>query len=132
MATRRPFDRPMAGWWKRNPFFLRYMAREGTAVFVVLYALLLLAGVLCLALGREAYEAWLAFLRGRWMLPLHAVFLAVFGYHTWSWFRIMPRTLAPIVVAGRRLPDAVITATGLAASLAASLALYGVLLWLAR
>ena len=122
----------MGAWWKRNPHFLRYMAREGTAVFVVAYALLVLAGVLCLAAGREAYEGWLAAVRHRWMLPLHVVLLLVFAYHTWSWFRIMPRTLEPVVVAGRRLADGAITAAGLGASLAASLALYGVLLWLAR
>ena len=27
----RPYVRPMAGWWKRDPFFMRYMARELTA-----------------------------------------------------------------------------------------------------
>ena len=132
MAVRRTFERPMGGWWKRNPHFLRYMAREGTAVFVVAYALLLLAGVLCLAAGREAYEAWLAAVRHRALLPLHALLLLVFAYHTWSWFRIMPRTLPPVLVAGRRLGDGAITAAGLGAALAASAALYGVLAWLAR
>jgi len=32
--ARRPYVRPMTGWWRRNPYFMRYMLREGTAVVV--------------------------------------------------------------------------------------------------
>ena len=30
--ARRPYVRPMQGWWRRDPFFMRYMLREATAV----------------------------------------------------------------------------------------------------
>ena len=30
MSRRKPYVRPMRGWWKRNPYFRRYMLREGT------------------------------------------------------------------------------------------------------
>ena len=49
MAIHRTYVRPMDGWWRRDPFFVRYMAREATAVFVVVYALILLAGVIRLS-----------------------------------------------------------------------------------
>ena len=39
MSVRRPLKRPMQGWWRRNPYFIRYMAREATAPFVAVYAL---------------------------------------------------------------------------------------------
>ena len=45
MTVRKPYVRPMAGWWRRNPFFVRYMMRELTAPFVAIYALILLIGL---------------------------------------------------------------------------------------
>lgn len=124
MAARRPYVRPMAGWWKRNPFFLVYMAREVTALFVALYALILLAGLARLSQGPAAFESWLDGLRSPWSVALHFLLLAVFAYHTWSWFRIMPKTMAPVHVGGKRLSAAAITTLGIAASLAVSFGLY--------
>ena len=49
--ARKPHVRPMGGWWKRDPFFMRYMVRETTAFAVVIYALVLTVGVVRLAQG---------------------------------------------------------------------------------
>jgi fumarate reductase subunit C len=123
MAIRRTYVRPMAGWWRRNPFFLRYMAREATSVFVVAYALILLAGVIRLSQGRDAFDDWREGLASPLSVAFHALLLAVFAYHTWSWFRIMPKTMAPVVIRGRRLAAATITVLGVCAAIAASIAL---------
>jgi fumarate reductase subunit C len=120
MAIRRTYVRPVAGWWRSNPFFLRYMAREVTAIFVAAYALVLLAGVVRLSQGRAAFEEWQDGLQSPLSIAFHVLLLAVFAYHTWSWFSIMPKTLPPIDVAGRRLSAPTITAFGIAASVAAS------------
>lgn len=120
MAARRPYERPMGRWWARNPSFLRYFARELTSVFVALYAVLLLAGLVRLAQGEAAFAAWLAFLRSPISLAVHAVLFLAFVYHAWSWFAIMPKTMAPLAVAGRRVPPWAITASGLAAAVACS------------
>ena len=128
MSARRPYIRPMDGWWRRDPFFIRYMIREATAVLVVAYAAVLLLGVTHLAQGESAYERWLAALRSPWSLALHLVLFAGLVYHTWSWFQIMPKTMPPISIGGKRLQPAVITATGLVAAALASLALL-LLLW---
>ena len=130
MAIRRTYVRPMAGWWHRNPFFLRYMAREVAAIFVAAYALVLLAGVVRLTQGPVAFQEWQEGLQSPLSIAFHLLLLAVFAYHTWSWFTIMPKTLPPIVVGGRRLSAPVITMLGLVASLAASLALYLGARWL--
>ncbi len=122
MAARRPFVRPMQGWWKRDPFFVKYMAREVTAVFVYLYGIVLVAGLIALASGAGAYGAWLAFLRHPLMIAFQAVTLAVFAYHTWSWFVIMPKTMPPVVVGGKRLTPTAITATGVVVAAVVSLA----------
>jgi fumarate reductase subunit C len=47
------------------------------------------------------------------------VVLATFIYHTWSWFRIMPKTMPILFLGGRRVPQQAITITGLAAAVCA-------------
>ena len=121
--TRRSYVRPMQGWWARDPWFMRYMAREATALFVVVYAFTLLDGVIRLREGPAAFDAWVAHLRSGAAIAMSSVLLAAFLYHTVTWFAIMPKTMPPIVVAGRKLAPGAITAAGLAASLLASLAL---------
>lgn len=124
MAIRRTYVRPVAGWWTRNPYFLAYMAREVTALFVAFYALVLLAGLARLSQGPAAFEEWLEGLRSPWSIAFHLVLLAVFLYHTWSWFRIMPKTMAPVKIGKTRLSNATITAAGLTASVVVSVMLY--------
>ena len=124
---RRTYMRSMDGWWLRNPFFVKYMAREVTSVFVALYAVILLVGVVRLSQGEGPFDAWVASLRSAPSIALHMGLLAVFLYHTLSWFQIMPKTMAPIVIAGRKVPAWAITAGGMVASLAASVAMLVVL-----
>lgn len=132
MAARRPYVRPMQGWWRRNPFFLRYMARELTAFVVAAYAVVLLVGVIRLSQGPHAFAEFLTGLRDPWSVALHGLLVAAFVYHAWSWFGIMPKTMPPVVVAGRRLSPAAITWSGLAASAVASAILLAVILAVAR
>jgi fumarate reductase subunit C len=122
----------MDGWWRRNPFFLRYMAREVTAFFVAAYALVLLFGLLKLGQGQLAFDAWLQTLRSRWSIALHLVLLIVLLYHTYSWFEIMPKTMPPVVVGGRKLAARTITGLGLAAAAGASALVLAIAWGLAR
>ena len=119
----RGYVRSMDGWWRRDPYFVRYMAREATAVLVAAYAFVLLAGLICLARGEASYNAWLDALSSPWSLALHVLLLVVFVYHTWSWFLIMPKTMPLMFVQGKKLPAAVITGVGLAAATVCCLAL---------
>lgn len=118
----RPYVRSMRKWWMTDPFFIVYMAREATAVFVAAYALVLLVGLVRLAQGATAWAGWLQGLKSPVSIAFHTLVLAAFVYHTWSWFRIMPKTMPPIFIAGRRLPPGAMTGAGLAAALAASAA----------
>jgi succinate dehydrogenase subunit C len=121
MVARRTFLRPMDGWWRRNPFFIRYMAREVTAFFVAAYALVLLAGLIRLSQGPAAFGEWLEGLKSGWSIALHLALFVVFLYHTYSFFVIMPKTMPPVVVGGKRLSRTTVTNLGLAASAAASI-----------
>jgi fumarate reductase subunit C len=124
VAIRRTYVRPMQGWWRRNPYFVRYMAREATALFVVIYAMILLAGLTRLSHGEAEFGEWLEGLAGPGSIAFHLVLLAVFAYHTWSWFRIMPKTMPPVLVRGRPLAGSTLTALGIAAAIVASAALF--------
>ena len=130
MSPRRPYVRPMGGWWRRDPFFVRYMIREATAVLVVAYAAVLLVGVIRLAQGEAAYGEWLEFLRSPLSIVLHIGLLLGFLYHTWSWFRIMPKTMPRLVIGGRIVPQNRITAAGLAVAVAAFIVILLVAEWM--
>jgi fumarate reductase subunit C len=132
MAMRRPYHRSMDGWWKRDGYFLHYMAREATAPFVAAYALVLLCGLLRLEQGEAAWEAWVDSLASPVSVALHLLLLAVFLYHTWTWFRIMPKTMPPVHLMGRRLSATAITGAGIAAAAVASAALWFAVMWIAR
>ena len=123
MGVRRTYVRPMDGWWRRDSFFLWYMARELTAPFVALYSVILLITVMRLAQGRDSFDAWVANLRSDGFIVLHVVLFLVFLYHTWTWFAIMPKTMPPVVVGGKRLTPGQITGAGIVASAVVSIAL---------
>jgi len=124
MAARNPYVRSMRGWWRRDPYFLHYMAREATAVFVVAYAIVLLVGIVRLFQGRAAFDGWVAALSSAPSIALHGVLLAAFVYHSVTWFAIMPKTLPPIEIGGRRLGPAAITGAGLGCAVLASSVLW--------
>ena len=128
VAEPRGYRRPMRGWWRRDPFFVRYMAREVTAIGVALYALILCVGVVCLALGESAWNGWLTALRSPASLVLHALLLIAMIVHAQSWFEIMPKTMPMIFVGGRRLAARTITRTGWAATALVTLAVLA-LVW---
>lgn len=131
-GLRKPYRRSMAGWWRKNPYFVEYMIHEATALFVALYALILLAGVVCLANGRHAWGDWVAWMSSPLSIGLHSVILIAFAYHAWTWFHIMPRTLPPIHAGGRRLSGVTITRIGLLAALVSSAILLAIARGLAK
>lgn len=122
--ARRPYVRPMAGWWRKNPFFVRYMLREATALVVAAYAVVLLVGLVCLANSEASFNGWLQALRSPLSIVLHLVGLVAMIYHSWTWFEIMPKTMPPIYAGGKRVAGALITWGGVSAAVAVTLALF--------
>ncbi|MBL8520508.1 MAG: fumarate reductase subunit C [Betaproteobacteria bacterium] len=132
MNKRRPYVRSMDGWWRKNPFFVEYMIHEGTALFVAAYAAILLTGLVRLTQGEAAWNHWLTALKNPWYIGFHVLALIAIGYHTYTWFKIMPRTMPPVVVGGKRLSAGAITGGGLAVAAVASLALLALVWGMAR
>ena len=116
----------MDGWWKKNPFFVEYVVHESTALFVLAYAFILLVGLVRLGQGEAAWTAWLEALKSPLALACHLVLLAVITYHTITWFKIMPITLPPIVVNGKKLSPSAIVSGGLTAAALVGLGLFAV------
>jgi fumarate reductase subunit C len=112
----------MRRWWRRDPFFTRYMLRECTAFAVLLYAAVLVSGLWALAAGEMAWLNWLAAFRAPWALVMHAVLLVSMVVHAKSWFEIMPKTMPVLHLGGQRVPQRRITLLGWAAAAVASLA----------
>lgn len=123
---RKPFVRPMTHWWRRDPYFVRYMWREATALAVAAYAVVLMVGVWRLAQGQAAFDGWLQALRSWPSIVFHLVLLAAMVLHAVSWFEIMPKTMPMLFLRGERVAAATITRAGLAAAAAAALALLAV------
>ena len=128
MSKRKPYVRPMAGWWKKNPYYVEYMVHESTALFVTAYAFTLLFGLFRLAQGPEAWAGWLEALKSPLSIIAHVVFLVAIFYHAFTWFKLFPLTMPPIMVGGKRLAPNVVVAGGCTAGVVAALALLG-LVW---
>jgi len=126
VSKRKPYVRSMDGWWKKNPFFVEYVVHESTALFVLAYAFILLVGLVRLGQGEAAWTAWLEALKSPLALACHLVLLAVITYHTITWFKIMPITLPPIVVNGKKLSPSAIVSGGLTAAALVGLGLFAV------
>ena len=124
-----PYVRPMEGWWKRNPFFVRYMAREVTAVGVWVYALILTVGAYRLAQGEAAWNGWLQALQSPLSIVLHLVLLVSMVLHAYSWFEIMPKTMAPIVVGGERVSAERIQRSGWTAAVVVTIVVLLLAVW---
>jgi fumarate reductase subunit C len=124
MSNRQPYVRPMNGWWRKNTYYIRYMAREFTALLVAAYATVLLVGLVRLSQGEAAFNAWLQALKSPLSLVFHLIVLATFVYHTWSWFKTMPITMPVMFIGGKRVQPGTITGIGIAASVVASLAVF--------
>ena len=124
------YVRPMTGWWKRDPFFMRYMARELTAFAVLGYSVVLAVGLVRLAQGEAAFNGWLRAVQSPAGLLLHIVFFASFLVHCTSWFEIMPKTMPMLHLGGKRVAPGAITTTGTALAVVATLAVLAAARWL--
>jgi fumarate reductase subunit C len=123
MSERRPFHRSQPSrWWAHKPY-LAYTLRELSGVAVALYGAILLAGLICLWRGPEAYAIYLRLLRSEASLVVHLVLLAGMLWHVLTWFQILPKTMPKLIVRGRQVPQRQVTAIALLVAVVCSAAL---------
>lgn len=113
---RKPYVRevPKFRWFFRHPRYLRYMAREFTCLFIGVYTVIMLVGVMRVAEGPAAYAAFLEALRTPAGIVFHVLALGFSAYHSITWFNLTPRAM-PIQAGERFVPDAVIAGAHYAA-----------------
>jgi fumarate reductase subunit C len=119
----------MTGWWNRDPFFVRYMVREMSALAVAGYAIVLMVGVLRLSQGEAAWNGWLAAMKSPLSIALHLAFFVGMVVHAKSWFEIMPKTMPMMHLGGQRLAGSTITRAGWAATIVVSLLTWAIAAW---
>jgi fumarate reductase subunit C len=130
LPARRPYVRSMKGWWRRDPFFVRYMARELTAFAVLAYSIMLAVGLVRLAQGEAAWNGWLAAMSSPLAVGVHLVLLVSMVIHTQSWFQIMPKTMPLLFAGGERVKPETITRTGIVAAVVATLVVLAFAKWI--
>ena len=107
--SRRPYVREESWRWVlRHPRYLRYMAREFSCLFIGAWTFLLIVGLKRLAEGPQAWEAFLAALRGPLSIAFHVVALAFAIYHSITWFNLTPKAL-PLQLGESFVPDRVVS-----------------------
>ena len=129
MTARNTYRRPMTGWYKRLPFYTRYLWRAAPCFAVIAYALVLLTGLWRYTQGAEAFNAWRSALGSPLSLLLHVAILAGFVFHSWTWFEVMPKTIPFVRMGDKRVPDGVIVRSGMMAALAATVVVLGLACW---
>ena len=130
MTPVKTYMRPMTGWWRRDPYFVRYMIREASSVFLAVYAIVLLVGLWRLTQGEAAWNAWRAAQANPLSVLFHCLALLSVSYHAYTWWKVAPKTAPDLRFRGRPLPEMVITAGGWAATLGASVLVYILVGWL--
>lgn len=109
MSTPKSYVRPMGGWWLKNPYYIRYMVRESTAIFITVYSLYLLCGLARLAGGEAAWQGWLQELSSPGAIVFHVLALIAALYHTITWFKVSPKVTPPLFIGRKRVSDTMIT-----------------------
>ncbi|HXV09239.1 MAG TPA: fumarate reductase subunit C [Burkholderiales bacterium] len=130
MAQVRTYTRPMGGWWRKNPYYVRYMIREASSLFLAIYTVILLVGLYRLTQGEAAWDAWRAALTSPGSILFHWIALLTVGYHAYTWWKVAPKTAPDLRIAGRAVPECVIAAGGWLAMVGTSILVYVIVRWM--
>ncbi|MCC5866263.1 MAG: fumarate reductase subunit C [Wenzhouxiangella sp.] len=103
------YQRPMGRWYLRPFYLFVYTLRELTAVFVLLYALILLSGLAALAAGPEAWASYRQALAHPLSIGLHGLILVAALYNSITWFMVAPKAMPALFIGTRPLPGLLIT-----------------------
>ena len=123
-----PYHRSMSPtWWFNNRAYFLFMVRELTSVFIAAYLILFLLMLHKLAVGREAYEAYLRLLATPGMLAFHFLALAAALFHAITWFNLTPMGMA-VRLGGKRVPSVIVAGVSYATWLGVSIVVASIVL----
>src|SRR5579863_5721756 len=96
-------------WWLTRWAYLKFILREGSAVFVAWAVIVALLQIHALKSGPEDYAAFQNWLRNPVVLAVNAVSFLFIVFHAVTWFNLAPKAMA-VRVGGKRLPNLAIAA----------------------
>ena len=122
-------------WWisdKRfnRAFYLDYMMREASCIFIALYTILLVWGLGALASGPEAFTGFVAAMQSPVGLIVQLVILFFAVYHSVTWFKLAPQGMKPLRTGGKRVPASTVVQAMFAAWAGASVVTLLLVMWL--
>ncbi len=96
-------------WWTEIGFYRAYMLREATAIFMLIYTVLLMFGLSALVESKEAFLDWATFMTCGWTQWFSVVSLLMALYHTGTWFAATPKVM-PLQIGDKKVPGHLIIA----------------------
>jgi fumarate reductase subunit C len=96
-------------WWLGQRQYLKFIVRELSSVFVAFCVIELLFLFRALTRGPDAYVQFFSTLRSPLVVLMNVVSLFFVVFHTITWFNLAPHA-TDIRVAGKRVPDIMLTA----------------------
>jgi len=118
-------ERVSTYWWLFRWYYLKFVLRELSSVFVAWFVVLTLLQVRAIAAGPEAYGRFAEWLKSPLLAAVNAVSLGFIVFHAITWFNLAPTALV-VRLRGKRVPGILIAGSNYAAWVVAS----GVLAWL--
>ena len=91
-----------ATWWLEKSFYRKYMLREASAIFTLLYCLNLIAGVIALYSSKVQFYLWYAAQSNPIMFIIAMISFFSVLYHTITWFSATPKVM-PIKIGKKKL-----------------------------
>jgi fumarate reductase subunit C len=107
-------------WWLQSWYYLGFILREVSSVFVAWFVIFFLMLVHAVSQGPSAYEQFLAWAAHPVMIGVNLVSLFFVVFHSATWFNLAPKAMVARM-GGKRVPPAAIAVSNYAAWLVVSL-----------
>jgi fumarate reductase subunit C len=114
-------------WWLTRWAYLKFILREGSAVFVAWAVIVTLLQIHALKGGPEDYAEFQSWLRNPVVMAVNVVSLLFIIFHAVTWFNLAPKAMA-VRLGGKRLPNLAISAPNFVAWVVISAAVAWILL----
>lgn len=96
-------------WWLGQWSSLKFILREISSVFVAWFVVYLLLLVNAAGSGRAAYDRFLSWSAGPWVLTLNLIALLFVLLHAVTWFNLAPKAMV-VQVRDWRVPPVLVLA----------------------
>jgi fumarate reductase subunit C len=93
--SRKPYKRtlPKTTWFLRHSRFQHYMLHEISSVFLAIYLVILITGLVRLGQGPAAWQGWLDGVTSWIGIVFHIIAFIFAIIHTTAWFKAVPQAM---------------------------------------